>query len=145
MTLDELLATCAQSSPDDWNTITCWGARSGPSFLDQFVPGQTRTDDGKMEFRLHRREHSNRAAYKPDLSINVGFGLNPDQLFPDEEPKLAPLDFADFADPDWSFQYCDFFYCGNLVQRVPYAVVDGGRSILPLPDNEGYVTQWQHD
>src|SRR5687768_439239 len=71
MTLDELLTTCAGSSPDDWNTITCWGARSGPSYLDQFVPGMSRNDSGAMEFRLHHREHTNRAAYKPDLSINI--------------------------------------------------------------------------
>jgi hypothetical protein len=145
MTLDELLTTCAESSPDDWNTITTWGARSGPSYLDQFVPGMTRTEGGEQEFRLQHREHSQRAAYTPDLSINVGWGLDPDNLFPDEERELAPVFPNDFPDSDWSFNYCDFFYNGNLVERVPYGVVDGGRSVLPLPDNDGNVTQWQHD
>lgn len=145
MTLDDLLATCAQSSPDDWNTITCWGARSGPSYLDQFVPGMSRGEGGAMEFRLHHREHSNRAAYKPDLSINIGFGLDPDELFPDDRRKLAEKEFFNFDDSDWSFNYCDFFYCGNLVARKAYAVVDGGRAVLPLPDRQGFVSQWEHD
>lgn len=140
MTLDELLTTCAQSSTDDWNTITCWGARSGPSYLDQFIPSEFRG-----VYRLEHRTHAQRSAYRPHLSINIGWGLDPDEEWGGHKRDLRSDYFDHFDDSGWSMNYCDFFYNGNLVAREGYAVVDGGRAILPLPNHEGFVTQWEHD
>lgn len=140
MTLDDLLTTCGNSAPDDWNTITCWGGRSGPSYLDQFAASEV-----QGVYRLEHREHGQRSAYRPDLSINIGWGLDPDEEWGRSSRELSSDYFDQFPDSNWSMNYCDFFYNGNLVAREAYAVVDGGRAILPFPDQEGFVAQWEHD
>jgi hypothetical protein len=82
MNFDELLDTCARASPPDWNLITCWGARSGPSYLDQFVPGLY-----EGEFQLRHQEHGMRASYEPDVLIGIAWGLDADNVFPDDRTR----------------------------------------------------------
>lgn len=140
MDLQQYLDICAQSSPGDWNTITCWGARGGPSYLDQFEPGEYR--DG---FQLRHREHDMRASYRPDLNIGIAFGLDPDNVFPDDQRSFEEDWSKNFSDSKWTFHYADFFYSGALVHREPFVTVDGGRCYLPVPDHNLTVTRWEHD
>lgn len=140
MTLEEILNICAGSSVDDWEAITCWGARSGPSYLDQFIPGEF---DG--EYQLRHVEHSIRACYRPEASIGVAWGLSPQAGFPDEAERYkAPWSEA-FADPYVTNHLIDTLYNGALVFRERYVSVDGGRCMLPGPNAEGYVTKRAQD
>lgn len=154
MTLEDLLALCAESSSEDWNSMTAWGARSGPSYLDRFSPVEVRRheDDLSLTYELQHDEHSMRAAYKPDLCIGIGWGL---PVYPSE--RTFDEDWAtQFPDPEASWHFVDLFYCGALVERQSYVNVDG-RCNLPLPrrkvEGEGAdakvtaltITQWQRD
>jgi hypothetical protein len=150
MTLDEYLEVVAHSGPNDWNTITAWGANSGPSYRDQFSPGEY---DG--QYQLQHHEHSMRAAYKPNLGITIAWGLDRTSHRPNEfsEPW-----HQDFPDSGASAHFVDFFYNGDLVHREVYVDVDGGRANLPLPhrdfDSETgdrptvtayWITRWQYE
>lgn len=154
MTLDELLSLCAASSPQDWNTMTAWGARSGPSYLDRFMPTETRRqeDDQGLTYELQHEEHSMRASYKPDLQIGIGWGMS---VFPSER-KFEEDWATQFPDPEASWHFVDFLYGGALVERKSYVNVDS-RCNLPLPRREIEgggadaevkaltVTAWQRD
>lgn len=140
MRLSELLNTCARSSPDDWNLITCWGARAGPSYLDQFMPGEY-----GGEFQVRHNEHSMRASYKPDVSVGIAWGLDPDNVFPEDRRTFKEAWSEAFADSSWTYHLADFFFCGNLVQREPFLAVDGGRCYLPAPHHDLTVTEWERD
>jgi len=140
MTLDELLTVFADSGPDDWNVIGCWGANSGPAYLDEFIPMEA-----NGEYQLRHNSHSTRGAFKPNVAIGVGWGLSPGDAFPDAQEE-GPRDWSTvFADPVVGTSFLDFFYCGSLVYRERYADVDGGRCVLPWPRHDLVVSQLSHD
>jgi hypothetical protein len=121
MTLDELLETVARSNRSDWRMESCWGARSGPSYRDHFSEGL----DGEVVVD----SHSNIAAYKPDLSITIAWGLDCSDNFGEEWTK-------NFTTPEASSSYLDFFYNNALVFRDVFVTVDGARARLPVPKIE---------
>jgi hypothetical protein len=156
MTLDELLTCCAASTPADWNTITAWGARSGPSYLDRFMPVEKGRPDGDTVYELQHEQHGMRASYEPDLAISIAWGLDlSPSLSPVDGPRTFNEDWATgFPDPEATAHFLDFFYYGTLVEREVYVNVDA-RCNLPLPrkefDGEGSdaklkaltITPWQ--
>lgn len=145
MTFDELLATCRSTTPDDWNRITCWGVHGGPSYLNAWDSVIGGSDDLNPRVELIG-SHPMRAALKADLSIGIAWGLEGMNDF--KEPWHASL-----PDPGAASRYVDFFYNGNLVERMLYVTVDGGRANVPIPhrDFDGddvkayWITRWEHD
>lgn len=148
MTLDELLDTCRHSSEDDWNLMHCWGGRSGPSYLDQFLWS------GSLDDNLEHYAHGMRASYKPNLAIGIAWGL---EIQPGRNRYEA--DWAtNFPDSEASGHFLDFFYQGMFINREVWVSVDGGRCMLPAPrrildDAEGpapktvgfSISGWQYD
>jgi hypothetical protein len=132
MTLDELLTMCAQSSHDDWNLMSCWGAFSGPSYLGQVA--ETTPDEN-----VYEETHSVRASYRPDIAIGIAWGYPSNKNW--HEPWID-----NFSDKSAHSDFVDFFYNGMLVQREVYVVVDGGRAYLPVPSVENQtITRWEYD
>jgi hypothetical protein len=99
MTLDEILNTVAGSTRDDWNIIHCWGG--GPSFLDSFSVWT----GGADRWGLEHDQHGIRAAYRPDVSLGVAYGL--DYMREDGKPLL--LDY------EWAKQFVDSRVTGSWV------------------------------
>src|SRR5215212_9398292 len=87
MGLDELRRLLIQSDRGDWNVISCFGA---PSFLPW-------SPDGDFN------EHHTRAAYRPNISIGLAWGIvdnenfHADRVQEFDEPleRHAPSLFAD--------------------------------------------------
>jgi hypothetical protein len=123
MTFDEVIETIASSERDEWWSEPCWGARSGPSY--HYQPEFWELIDGDTNV-LKMKEHSNVAAYKPDVSITIAWGL---KFLDDFKEEWANK----FPDPHASGGYLDVFYNNALVFRDVYVTVDGGRAKLPLP------------
>ena len=81
------------------------------------------------------------AAYKPDVSITLAWGLELNNNFREEWANK-------FHDPRASSHYVDIFFNNALVHREIYVIVDGGRAKLPLPnlkDGELQVPRGYHD
>ncbi|MBL0949275.1 MAG: hypothetical protein IBJ08_00920 [Pseudomonas sp.] len=126
MNLSEFKRRICESEPEDWTVITCWGADSGPSFLDKLDVWT----NGNGEFSgLEIDSHSNVMSFKPDLQISVAYGMQHNDDFREEWANSFP-------DPHASSAYVDFFYAKNLVYRDIYVAVDGGRFLLPLPEQK---------
>lgn len=151
MTLEELLELCANSSPDDWNTV------GHPSYLNRFLPVESRRDGTEgLTYELQHEEHPMRAAYKPDLLIGIGWGMDVRPSLGGERHRFEEDWATNFPDPEASFQYVDFLYGGAIVQRQHFVRVDS-RCSLPLPEKEVEgegsdvkvtalkITPWQRD
>jgi hypothetical protein len=127
------------SQPGDWNGIHCWGSGSGPTYRMGWDKGK-RGDDWELYFR----QHSHVAAFKPDLSLTLAWGME------------AHFDMKREMTPDWienfplvdgvSYYLLDTFWNGALVDRGYYAPVDA-EAYVPLPspvygrdDDEGVPT-----
>lgn len=123
MTLDEFDNLCAHSSRDEWTVVPCWGARSGPSYLDQFRAGNPGDP-------LEHYEQSVRASYQPNLAVGLAWGLD---LTPDREDGWWEPWVEKFSDKEASAHFIDLLYSGTLVDRRVYVSVDGGRCMLPVP------------
>ena len=123
MNLAELMSIVCSSPPSDWNHISCWGASGGPSYRDHFVFYDTYK--GNSNVRVGS-SHSNVAAYIPDPSITLAFGLT--RLDDFREPWVK-----NFPDEHATASFVDVYYYGALVFRTEYVTVDGGRTKLPLP------------
>lgn len=123
MTLDEVLETITSSVRGDWWHEACWGARSAPSYHDQFC-------DEESENLLKVNSHSDIAVYKPNVSITLAYGLQCTDDFKGPWTKKFP-------NRDASSSYVDVFYNNALVFRDAYVNVDGARARLPLP-----TTKW---
>jgi hypothetical protein len=122
MELEELLETIVTSDREDWHSIPCWGADSGPSYRDLFTFYEMW--DGERGV-LKAESHAYAAVYKPDVSITLAFGLRHVENFQEEWANQFP-------DPHASSSYVDVFYNNALVYRNLYVTVDGGRASLPL-------------
>lgn len=131
MTLEQFFKLCGSSTEDDWNLIP-----SGPGYLDRFIALETRIheDDPELTFQLRHEEHHSRAAYKPNLSIGIAWGMYAHSPLPGERPEIFHEDWAtQFPDDRPTMHLLDFFYCGALVDRQYYVHVDS-RCKMPLPE-----------
>jgi hypothetical protein len=139
MKLEDLLALCAKSKPEWWKVIPCGGAGSGPSFLDEWGSDS----DGEP---VLIGSHTMRAAYRPDLSMALAWGLTAHEEIEESWTRTVAHGSA-------SSHFIDFFYHGALVERGLYVLVDGGRCKLPVPQRDLadarpgglWITRWQHD
>ena len=129
MTFDEARAYVVKGTREDWQVQKCGG--SGPSYRDRLTSVD---QDGKAV--VCADSHHAVAVYKPDLGLSIAWGLTRSKHF--DEPWAK-----NFPDKKPSSAFFDLFYCGALVWRTIYVVVDGGRGYLPLPsasDREGIPT-----
>lgn len=124
MGLAELRRIIVDSERGDWNVISCFGA---PSFLPW-------SPDGDFN------EHNARAAYRPDVSIGLAWGIRENRDYRAEWAQSFPNDQAESL-------IADILYNGMLVSREYVVVVDGGSTALPIPDDREklLVTQWAYD
>lgn len=123
MNLSEFEDLIVRSEPEDWTNISCWGAGSGPSFMEKFDVWTT----GRGEFNnIEIDSHANIMSFKKDLLVSVAYGISHNNDFREEWANKFPDRHASSA-------YVDFFYARNLVYRDIYVAVDGGRCLLPLP------------
>lgn len=127
MELKNLMELIIKSSPDDWNTINCWGANSGPSYHYKFTSQQQYQGQPPV---LQSASHTLVATYKPDISISMAWGLAMNNQFMEQW-------INNFHDQRASSHYVDIFYNNSLVHRAIYVIVDGGRAKLPLAKIEG--------
>ena len=132
MNLDEFQKTILATTPDDWTSISCWGAGTGPSYLNKFEVWKT----GHGEFSsIEVDSHAEILSLKSNLLISVASGMTHNDDFIEAWANK-------FADRKASSGFVDFFYSGALVYRDIYVSVDGGRCRLPLPtqhvNNETY-------
>jgi len=126
MNLYEYFERVINTEAKDWNTITCWGAGSGPSYLNKFTVWNT----GKGNFsNIEIDSHSNIAVLKSDITMTFAWGLSHNNDFAEEWANK-------FSDKKAMSSYIDFFYNGVLVFRDIIVSVDGGRCYIPLPDME---------
>ena len=114
-TLSALIDRIVMSQPSDWNVI---GGR--PSYRDEFHQLQS----GNRKW-LEIRSHYTVAAFMPDVSITVAWGLPVVDDF--REPWANT-----FPNPHASSHFLDVFYNGALVLRKQYVSVDGGLAMVPL-------------
>lgn len=117
------------SSPEDWNYIG-----ESPTFHNNV----TGPDDPEDEPQANRvASHHSTAAYIPDVSITLAWGMVWRENF--KEPWVER-----FPDHQASGEWLDVFFNNALVFRTSYVLVDGGRTLLPLPqytrDNTLHVT-----
>ena len=126
MTLQEILNIITASEPDQWNSIACWGASSGPSYRYQIVDFEVYEGQKNV---LRTKDHSIVAAFTPDVSITMAWGLGCNEDFKEVWANKFP-------DPRASSHYVDIFYNGAMVFRDLYVSVDGGRAKLPLPERK---------
>lgn len=115
MTLQELMQRIVMSSPGDWHRIGGF-----PSYRDKFTLHSS-ADSRWVEVEPHDAV----AAYKPDVSITMAWGITVHADF--QEPWANK-----FPDPSASSHLVDVFYNGALVFRTLYVSVDGARAMVPL-------------
>jgi hypothetical protein len=130
MKFHDLLRLIVDSQADQWHTITCWGAGSGPSYKDRFEFWNTYNAQANV---LKADSHSNSAVFREDVAISLAWGLQADATF--AEPWATT-----FPDPKASRDFVDVFYNNSLVYRDTYIVVDGGRACLPMPESADSLT-----
>lgn len=124
MTLDEFKKLIIETSIEDWTSISCWGAGSGPSYRDA-ISVWTR---GSGEFHnIEVDSHGEVLSLKRNLLVSVAWGMTHNNDFVEEWANS-------FDDPHASSSFVDFFYANQLVYRDVYVAVDGGRSLIPLPE-----------
>jgi hypothetical protein len=130
MDLHELVTFVSSSQREDWNHIICWGTSSGPSYRNLFSFYEAYEGS---EHVLRTDSHSNVAAYIPNPSITLAYGLRWMENFSEPWTRLFP-------DPTASASFADIFFNGALVFRTEYVTVDGGRTMLPMPPSRGKLS-----
>ncbi len=122
----EKLITATKES--DWSKISCWGA--GPSYLNRFdVSEAAGTGQSCRAQNLEIDSHSEYMSLKKNLLVSVAWGLTEDDNFKEDWANKFPDHHA-------KSEFIDFFYSGVLVYRDIYVLADGGRYIIPLPDQK---------
>jgi len=123
MKLVDLMTKILESHPEQWNTISCWGYGSGPSYKDHFTFYNVYEGESNI---LNVESHSNICVFKDDIDIIMAYGLTANEDF--------KADWANkFPNPHASSKIIDVFYRNSLVFRETYLVVDGGRCEIPIP------------
>ncbi|HEY0072563.1 MAG TPA: hypothetical protein VGB77_00555 [Abditibacteriaceae bacterium] len=119
------------SSSDDWNIIYCYGSGTGPSYREDtaaFLESMImEIRSGERQKEWPKRYHTQVAAYKPNLSISLAWGLRL------EAEELEEAWVEKFPSKRTFLDCVDLFYNNALVERVPYVKIDGGRCLLPKP------------
>lgn len=123
MTLKEYESLISNTEELDWTKISCWGAGSGPSYLNNFSVWENGSGDFK---NIEIDSHSEYMSLKRDLLVSVAWGLKHNDDFKEDWANNFPDNRAISG-------FVDFFYSGVLVFRDIYVSVDGGRCALPLP------------
>jgi len=124
MRLDEVHGVIVTSDPLDWHRVE---ADNG-SFLNTFVVESTLDAQGAEMFSgLEIDGHFGRAAYRPDVSLGIAWGLRY------EGGRTWQEDWATYPDRTIRAYWADVFYAGMLVDRHLLLNVDGGRCFLPTP------------
>lgn len=124
MTLEEYKKLITGAALEDWTTIGCWGAGSGPSYRDAI---SVWTKGGGEFHNIEIDSHAEIFSLKSNLSVSVACGITHNDDFVEEWANSFP-------DKHASSSFVDFFYCNQLVYRDIYVVVDGGRCRIPLPE-----------
>jgi hypothetical protein len=151
MHLDELHELIQESLEEYWNVITCW-SMGATSFLHAADPEPMRFHDAgpapvdPKDDQEETQSHSMRAAYMPDLSVGLAWGLPANNKYHADWTEHLP-------DPECTSFYVDLFYNGMLVDRIVGVHVDGARCYMPsaksrkLGDGttEWSVTRFEHD
>jgi hypothetical protein len=125
MRLGDILAAVRGSSTEDWNVVSGFGT----IYRDRLVI-VTSTQHGQ---RLEHEGHFYSAAYLPDVSITMAWGMADNKDF--QEPWANG-----FPDKNASSAFVDIFYNNALVFRDTYVSVDGGRADLPIPNTREDLT-----
>jgi hypothetical protein len=118
MTLQELIGRIVMSQPSDWHVMA-----GHPTYRDELMDNE----DGDGNHWISIDSHHSTAAFIPDVSITLAWGLTVNEDF--REPWANK-----FPDTHAASAYADVFYNGALVYRALYVLVDGARCLLPLPD-----------
>lgn len=144
MNINDYIKTIRNSRATDWHNIPCWGSGSGPSYKDHFQFWDSYNGEAN---KILLQTHSNRATFKPDISISLAWGLDNNIEFGERE-RITEEWATKFPDKNGALSaWVDFFYNDSLVLRTLYAAVDGGRCKLPFPhlgDNGGYVVSREY-
>lgn len=133
MDLNTIRQKIIDSSREDWNKITCWGAGSGPIYHHGLT--SEHSDAHGIQTEVHT--HSMLAVLIDDVDISIAWGFDPDESLWELGRVERQFDFSDFL-PDFPDEkvrrmYVDIFYRGQLVDRELYVVADGGRHYVPIP------------
>jgi hypothetical protein len=124
-----------ESTREEWNKITCWGAGSGPAY--RYALSSERGEHG---IETEAQGHANIAVLIDDVDISIAWGYDPDESLRFEgNGRRFKFDFLpSFSDEDEdvSRMHADVFYRGALVDRELYVVADGGRHYVPIPRTE---------
>ena len=131
MTLDALLRKIVESSAADWSLLSLG---DGPIDLDTFTQIRSPESD-EAQHRLEGELHRNRATYRPNAGIGLVWGLS-DRL------DLLTLRSVRFVDPRGWSTVLGVLWNGSLVDRYLGLVVDGGRAVLPFPDDWRSQPDW---
>ena len=81
MTLTEPLTQLPAPPPEDWSTIGCWGAGSGPSYRDHLTFWNTYDVDQKNVLTVD--SHSNVGVFNPNLAITIAWGMKSSEVYGD--------------------------------------------------------------
>ena len=134
MHLDELRSLVANSRPEDWHTIPCYGAGTATSYL--YALDKSRRGD---QWELYLDQHDQVFVYSRNVNLTMAAGLDLNRGDTWEDPELVPGPRSDIRG-----RWLDVFWCGALVDRHVFYVVDGGRGVLPNFDR-GFVDTGQLD
>ncbi|MCV7285346.1 hypothetical protein H7J87_08395 [Mycolicibacterium wolinskyi] len=155
MDLHTLRHKIADSTSGGWNKITCWGAGSGPVYHYGLS-----SENGDNGIETEAKGHANTAVLIEDVDISIAWGYDPDETQRIDHRQTFDYDFLpELADDDTPVTriYADVFYRGALVDRMLFAVADGGRYYVPIPrtvypnrvsvrergEPEHHYTRWQ--
>lgn len=105
MNLHTLLEILDEADPESWSLIVGVG-------------------------HTHRDGHFGTAVYSPDVNLTAAWGRDADG-----EASGSEQPWWDLLDKTVHHRQIDFFWCGSLVHRVEYAAPDGGRCVIPWPDD----------
>jgi hypothetical protein len=114
MRLDDLHRLVADSMPDDWHKIGCYGAGADSS---------------------DRPGHCSVFVFRGDVNLTMAYGAPIDDGEPWEDAELAPGPKHDVRGV-----LLDVFWAGALVDRQALYLVDGGQGILPDYEDEAIDT-----
>ena len=78
MTLKEYETLVSNTSEDDWTRISCWGAGSGPSYLNKFDIWEN--SSGEFE-SIKIDSHGDYLSLKKDLLVSVAWGIRHNDNF----------------------------------------------------------------
>jgi hypothetical protein len=115
--LTDIRTMIRASSADDWEVPLV-----GPTYLNAFGM----VSDASRQW-MEQSEHYHRAAYRPDVSLGLAWGLPASHA--DDRQNFPWSDR--FIDRAVDLDIVDVLWNGMLIDRREIARVDGGRGTLP--------------